>query len=125
DLAYPAFAGGELAAADHAVVGGAFGSLEFDSEDVFPDPAHAFGGVAAPAFAVAVLAEDRRADLRKVALVEPGSAGGHDVIAIVEHETVAVRVAEVVEGRDRAARASVERRNQGGAAIDPDQRGAA
>ena len=56
--------------------------------------------------------------------MKPGGGSGHDVVAIVEHERVAVRVAEEIEGLDRAARAGVDGADDLGGRVDPDEGGA-
>ena len=105
------------------VVGGAVGACERDADGAFPDGAHAFGGMAAPTFAIGVAVEDRGFDAREVTFVEPGSGNSHDVVAIVEHECIAVRVAEKIEGFDGLRRAGVNGPDEAGAAVDPDERG--
>jgi len=106
---------------DHGVVCFATGTDEAGTERFVPDGAHAFSGVAAVALADGVFGEDAAADLGEVLLVDPSLAGGHDCAAVVEHEAVAVGVAEEVEGADAAGGAGVEGADGLAAGADPDE----
>lgn len=98
-----AFDDGHFALANDGVEGFAAGTFEGDSDGAFPDGAHAFSGVAAPAFAIGVAVEDGGFDAWEVALVEDGGGCGHDFVAVIEHEGIAVGVAEEVECFNGAA----------------------
>jgi hypothetical protein len=59
-----------------------------------PGLAHALTGVATVALADRILGKDTPADLAEVSLVNPSFRDGHDLIAVIEQEGVAVGMAE-------------------------------
>ena len=107
---------------DDRVISRALGSLKSYAYFAFPDLTHAFSGVAAPALAVSVFGKDRTLDLGEIIFVKPDRGGTDDVVAVIEHEAVLVRVAEEIECLDRAAWAVVDFLNELAGAIEPDQR---
>ena len=111
----------ELTLADDGVVGGADRALEGDADGAFPGRAHAFSGMAAPALAVGIAGEYRGPDAGQVALVQPGGGGRHDFIAVIEHERIAVGMAEEIERGDGAFGAGVDGADEVAAAVDPDE----
>ena len=76
----------ELGFADGANHAGACGRVPFFR--------HFFAGVAAPAFDVRVARENSPIDFGKLAVVQPRFTSAVDVVAVIEHETGAVRVPE-------------------------------
>ena len=61
---------------------------------------HALAGVAAPALDVGVARESAPIDFGQVVFVQPGFTRAIDVVAVIEHETSAVRMPEIFEIRD-------------------------
>ena len=117
--------GGEAAVGDGFVVGFAAGTDEGVADAAAPDLGHAFAGVAAVALADGVAGEDGAFDFAEVAFVNPGLGDGHDVAAVVEHEAVAVRVAEEVEGGDGSRGLAVHGGDGLTTGVDPDEFGVA
>ena len=56
---------------------------------------HFLAGVAAPALNVGVAGENPAIDFGQVVIVQPGFTRALDVVAVIEHETGAVRVPEI------------------------------
>jgi hypothetical protein len=75
--------------------------------------------MATPALAKGILREDAAADLLKVPFVNPGLADCHYITPVVEHETVAVGVAEKIESDDISL--EVDCRNRLITSIDPNK----
>ena len=73
---------------------------ELHADVLLPEFAHAFGRVAAPALAVRVSREGAAINALQIHLVQPAGAGGVKIGAVVKHEAVHVRVAEVFEAAD-------------------------
>ena len=65
-----------------------------------PLPGHALASVAAPALDVSATSEDATIDLCQIVFVQPGFTGTFDIVAVIEHETRPVRMAEIFETRD-------------------------
>src|SRR5204863_2281581 len=61
---------------------------------------HLFAGVAAPAFDVRVARESPPINFRQLAIVQPRFTSAVDVVAVIEHETGAVRVPEIFKATD-------------------------
>ena len=61
---------------------------------------HLFARMTTPALAISMLRECVAIDFRQIAVVQPGFTGAIDVVAVIEHETSAVRVAEIFEIHD-------------------------
>jgi hypothetical protein len=61
---------------------------------------HALAGVAAPTLYVSATREGTTIDLFQVVFVQPGFTRAIDVVAVIEHETRAVRMPEKFETRD-------------------------
>ena len=89
--AHPTAADGrQPSLSDDDVVGGTASTFKRHADVFFPDRTHAFRSVAAPAFAVGVAGEDRRFEARDFTFMKPCGGDGHDIIAVVEHERMAV-----------------------------------
>ena len=54
-------------------------------------------GVAAPALDVSAARENTPIDLFQIVFVQPGFTSAFDVVAVIEHETRAIRVPEIFE----------------------------
>ncbi len=65
-----------------------------------PLPGHFLAGVAAPALDVSATSEDATIDFGQVVIVQPGFTSALDVIAVIEHETGAIRVPEIFKPSD-------------------------
>ena len=61
---------------------------------------HALAGVAAPALDVSAACEGTATDFGQLVFVQPGFTRAVDVVAVIEHETRAIRVPEKFETHD-------------------------
>ena len=61
---------------------------------------HFLAGVAAPALNVRMAVEDPPIDFGQVVIVQPGFTSAFDVVAVIEHETGAIRVPEIFKPSD-------------------------
>ena len=111
--------GGHFTKRERCIVGFSFGTNEGESHMAFPNGRHTFTCVAAPALAKGILREDAAADLLEVPFVNPGLADCHYITPVVEHETVAVGVAEKIESDDISL--EVNCRNRLITSIDPNK----
>ena len=78
--------------ADHACAGGSV-----------PIIAHLLAGVAAPAFDVGVARKDVAIDFVQLCFVQPGFTRAIDIVAVIEHKTGLVGMAEIFEAGDLQA----------------------
>ncbi len=68
-----------------------------------PITAHLLAGVAAPAFDVGATRKDAAIDFVQLGLVQPGFARAIDIVAVIEHKTGHVGMAEIFEAGDLEA----------------------
>ena len=61
---------------------------------------HFLAGVAAPALDVSATSEDATIDFGQVVIVQPRFTSALDVVAVIEHETGAIRVPEIFKPSD-------------------------
>lgn len=111
----------ETALSDHGVICFSVSANESHPHAAAPDLAHALSGVATEALAHGSFGEDPAPEFAEFALVNPRFGDGHDRIAVIEEEGVAVGMAKEIEGRNGAARTRVDCRDGLGPAVDPDQ----
>jgi hypothetical protein len=111
--------GGHFTKRERCIVSFSLCANEGESHMAFPDGRHAFTCMATPALAKGILCEDAAADLLEVPFVNPGLADCHYITPVVEHETVAVGVAEKIESDDISL--EVDCRNRLITSIDPNK----
>src|SRR5947208_15429967 len=61
---------------------------------------HFLTGMTAPALDICVTREDSSIDFSKIAVVQPGLTSAFNVVAVIEHEAGAVRMAEIFKAND-------------------------
>ena len=86
------------------VVGFAKGSVHRNPDRFFPKLGEAFTGVASPAANRRPGVKAAPADSRELGFVQIGHTGPADFRTIIEHEAVAIGVAEILKVHDGATR---------------------
>ncbi len=89
--------GGHLPEPYRFIVGFTSGTKQVLTDRPFPISAHAFAGVASPALAVGISGKNLQADAGQILFVYPRLARAHDNGAIIQKETMFIRVPEKIK----------------------------
>lgn len=107
--------------ANSTVIGFTRGPDESIAQFSTPGLAHAFPGVTTVALTNGPFAEHGSFDSPQISFVDPSLRDGHDAIAVVEHEGIAIGVSKKVESINRPGRAFVDGFDSLIPALNPDE----